>query len=326
MTLLTFPSDRRFDILAIGEPLYELTREPDGRFRPGFGGDTSNVAVAASRLGARVAYATQLGEDMFGDAFAALWEDEGVDASLVLRRADAPTGVYLVTHGPAGHSFTYLRKGSAASLMAPSDSPSGAIAASAMLHVSGISQAISASAAATVAAAIETAKDADTRVSFDTNYRPRLWPLEAARPTIHAAAARCDLLKTSLEDGQALTGLRDAKDIARFYLTLGASAVAVTLGSEGALAMTAEECVSTPPCRVVAVDATGAGDAFMGALLAEMVRASPLRSAVAFANAAAALSTRGLGAVAPLPRRAEVEAAIAAWGAGTTALTTGSSP
>lgn len=308
----SIPADRRFDLIAIGEPLYELSQEPDGRFRQGFGGDTSNVAVAASRLGARAAYATRLGMDMFGDAFAALWTAEGVDHSHVRRDRSAPTGVYVVTHRLSRHHFTYLRKGSAASLIEASDIPAAAIAESAFLHVSGISQAISATAADAIDWAIAAALRSGTRVSFDTNFRSGLWPIDTARPIIHAAAAKCDLLKTSLEDGEALTGLADAFAIAGFYLDLGASATVVTLDRKGALGRTATQTIELEPHAIAAVDATGAGDAFMGALLTDLARGLCFGDALRFANAAAALSTRGLGAVAPLPRRAEVEAFLAA--------------
>src|SRR6188472_3301464 len=113
----------KFDIIALGEPLYELNQQPDGRYLPGFGGDTSNVGIAAARLGSRCAYIGKLGNDPFGDAIAALWEREGVDAGQVSRHPTAQTGLYLVTHGDRGHQFSYYRKGSAASLITPKDIP-----------------------------------------------------------------------------------------------------------------------------------------------------------------------------------------------------------
>jgi 2-dehydro-3-deoxygluconokinase len=301
------PRGRRFDLLAIGEPLYEFAQESDGRFRAGFGGDTSNAAIAAARLGCRTAYLTLLGQDMFGDAIADLWRREGVETRHVRRHPAAPSGVYVVTQGPNGHTFSYLRKGSAASLLQVSDIPPVAIADAAILHASGISQAISKSAAAAVAAALAMARQAGTLVAYDTNFRPRLWPLERARPVIHAAAAQADLLKTSLEDGMALTGLSDVEAIAEFYLDLGAKAVVVTLGADGVLGCMSGQSHRLEPHKVKTIDATGAGDAFMGALLAELVRHIPFHAALIFANAAAALSTQGLGAVAPLPTRREVE-------------------
>lgn len=301
-----------FDVVAIGEPLYELNRQPAGYFLPGFGGDTLNVAIAAARLGSRCAYITRLGADIFADELGELMRREDIAMTGIRRDAAAPTGLYFVTHGPQGHVFTYRRKGSAASLMTPADLDETLIASAGFLHASGISQAISASAAETVSAAIAIARAHGVRVSFDTNFRPKLWTAAAARGPIESAAAQADVLKTSAEDCQALIGLVAPRDIATHFLALGSKAVIVTLGKDGALVATAAGAVRVPGRQVDAVDATGAGDAFTGALLAELARGAPLAEAAFFANAAAALSTLGYGAIAPLPRRPAVEAALAA--------------
>lgn len=300
----------RFDVVALGEPLYELNRQPDGRFLPGFGGDTLNVAIAAARLGSRAAYVTRLGDDIFAGEIRGLMQAEGIDATGVAEEKGAPTGLYFVTHGPGGHVFTYRRAGSAASRMTPGDLDPDLIGAARYLHVSGISQAISESAADTVSAAIAIASRAGVAVSFDTNFRPRLWTAARARPAVEAAAARADVLKTSLEDCEALLGLRNPPEIAGHFLGLGARAVIVTLGREGLVLATRDGFAQVAGISVQAVDATGAGDAFTGALLAELSRGRPLPEAARFANAAAALSTQGYGAIAPLPRRAGVEALL----------------
>jgi 2-dehydro-3-deoxygluconokinase len=302
------------DVAAIGEPLYELNRQPDGRFLPGFGGDTLNVCVAASRLGSRTAYMTSLGNDIFGAEIRELMQRESIDTRAIRAGGDAPTGLYFVTHGPQGHVFTYRRQGSAASMMTPGDLDHGLIRSARFLHASGISQAISASAAETVAAAMEIARAAGVRTSFDTNFRPRLWTAEAARPAVEAAARGCDILKTSLEDCAALLGLDEPSGIARHFLGLGAKAVIVTLGRDGLFTATPDGAEHIEGRRVEAVDATGAGDAFTGALLSELCRGRPLPQAVRFANVAAALSTLGYGAIAPLPTRAAVEAALGGQG------------
>jgi 2-dehydro-3-deoxygluconokinase len=194
--------------------------------------------------------------------------------------------------------------------MLPADLDPGLIASARFLHASGISQAISETAAETVAAAISMARNAGVGVSFDTNFRSRLWTAEKARPVIEAAAAQADILKTSAEDAAALFGLTAPPDVARHLLGLGAKAVIITLGREGVVIATAAGRELIPGRQVSAVDATGAGDAFTGALLAELSRGVPLARAARFANAAAALSTLGYGAIAPLPRRAAVASAL----------------
>ena len=300
----------RFDVVSLGEPLYELNRQPDGNWLTGFGGDTLNVAIAAARLGSNTAYVTRLGDDIFAAELRDLMQREAIDMTALRVDQGAPTGLYFVTHGPSGHVFTYRRAGSAASRMLPADLDPALIASARFLHASGISQAISETAAETVATAISMARQAGVGVSFDTNFRSRLWTAEKARPAIEGAAAQADILKTSAEDATALFGITAPPDVACHLLGLGAKAVIITLGREGVAIATAAGLELIPGRQVTAVDATGAGDAFTGALLAELSRGVPLARAARFANAAAALSTLGYGAIAPLPRRAAVASAL----------------
>ena len=300
------------DLMAIGEALVELNQAEDGApFVQGFGGDTSNAMIAAARLGADAAYFTAVGADRFGQALTELWMRERVDASRIVVSGGAHTGLYFVTHGPGGHAFSYLRAGSAASRIGESDLPVDRVRETKILHLSGISQAISSSAADAVFAAIDVARDAKRLVSYDPNLRLKLWPLRRARAIIHEAMRLSDIALPGLDDALALTGLSDPDAIVDFYLRLGSSIVVLKLGKAGALAATAKARKRVAPHPVKAIDATGAGDCFDGAFLAEYVRSADPLAAARFANAAAALSTLGYGAVAPLPRRADVEAALA---------------
>ncbi|NBR12462.1 MAG: hypothetical protein EBU00_09755, partial [Alphaproteobacteria bacterium] len=119
---------------------------PAPLYRPGHGGDTSNAIIAAARQGARTAYFTHLGDDAFGRQFLDLWDQEQVDRTHVKLAEGQRTGIYFVTHGPQGHEFSYYRAGSAASLVTSQDLPKGLVESTEILHVSGISQAISATA------------------------------------------------------------------------------------------------------------------------------------------------------------------------------------
>jgi hypothetical protein len=195
-------------ILSIGEPMVEFNQAKPGErsFLQGFGGDSSNMIVAAARSGARTAYVTRVGDDEFGRMLLALWKREGVDTSAVIVDREAQTGAYFVTHGPQGHVFSYLRSGSAASRMRPEDLPD--LNQASAVHASGISMAISQSACDTVLAAFERAKGGK---SFDSNLRLKLWPLARARAMIGHAAAGADYFFPSLEDARALSGLDDAQ-------------------------------------------------------------------------------------------------------------------
>ncbi len=303
------------EILCMGEPMLEFNQlppDPDGRrlYLEGHGGDMSNAAVAAARSGADVAMLTATGQDAAGESFAALWQMEGVDTSLVRRDPDAPTGIYFVTHDERGHHFTFYRKGSAASRYRPSDVPEDAVRKASVLHLSGITLGISDSSCDAAFRAIELAREAKVTVSVDTNLRLRLWPLRRASACIHTAVGMADLVFPSLEDGQALTGLEQPDAIADFYLNL-CPLVLLKLGKEGLLVATRAERRRIAGHQMEAVDATGAGDTLAGAFLARAVAGDDSWEAARYANAAAALSTRGYGAVAPIPSAAEVKAFLA---------------
>jgi 2-dehydro-3-deoxygluconokinase len=301
---------KSIDLLAFGEPLMEFAevqRNGERLYLPGFGGDVSNAAVAAARQGAKVAIFTALGGDFFGRDFLDLWHREGIDSSSVIQRKDGRTGAYFISYGEDGHVFSYARAGSAASLITADELPLIQIASAHILHASGITQAISESCTDAVFAAINHAKANGTVVSYDTNLRLKLWPLERARAIIHGASAMSDILLPGLDDARQLTGLERAEEICAFYLNLGSGVVALTMGKSGTMVATKDRLEVIAARPVEAVDATGAGDTFDGAFLAEwLVHRDPFRAA-AYANAAAALSTLGHGAVAPIPHRARVE-------------------
>jgi 2-dehydro-3-deoxygluconokinase len=302
--------DARFDLVALGEPLLEFnqTRAGAPQYLQGFGGDTSNCIIAASRLGASSAYVTRLGDDAFGRQFLALWKREGVDFSAVGIDSDAPTGIYFVTHGDRGHEFSYLRAGSAASRMRPSDLPLDLIRDAKILHMSGISQAISPSACDSVFAALDAAREAGVRVSYDSNLRLKLWPLARARATIVATLRLCDWFLPSLDEAAVLSGASEANAILDWCHASGAPLVALKMGSEGVWVSSGTAREHIRGHRVNAIDATGAGDCFDGAFAARMVAGDDAVAAARYANAAAALATTGYGAVDPLPRHADVAA------------------
>lgn len=296
------------DILCLGEPMLELNQQSDGTYLPGHGGDTSNAAIAAARQGANVGYVTHIGQDAFGASFMELWEKEGISTKTVSQVTTAHTGMYFVTHSDDGHEFSYFRAGSAASQMTPADLPVDALKSAKILHVSGISQAISDSAADTVFEAMRLTREAGGKVSYDTNLRLKLWPLDRARAVIHAAVAQSDIVLPGEDDAALLTGHTDPDAIVDTYLNLGAQVVALTMGPNGTLVATPDERQHVQGRKVNAIDATGAGDTFDGAFLARISAGDTPFEAAHYANAAAALSTQGYGGVAPMPLKSAVDA------------------
>ncbi len=302
------------DIVSLGEPLYEFSAQPGGgrRWLQGFGGDTSNCAIAAARQGARVAYVTRLGRDEFGAQFLALWNEEGVDASGVGIDPEAHTAVYFITYGTSGHVFSYLRAGSAASRMRPEHLPLELLRSARFFHTSGITQSISASACDTAFAAMQVAREAGAQVVYDANLRLRLWPAARARAVITAAMTMSDLFLLSVDEAQVLCEREESDAILAWCLEHGARRVALKLGKDGVIGADGERRLRLQGHVVDCVDATGAGDCFAGALMARMAAGDDFWSALRYANAAAALTTTGYGAVAPLPRPDAVRALLAA--------------
>jgi 2-dehydro-3-deoxygluconokinase len=292
------------EIITLGEPLIEFNQhradQPD-LYIQGFGGDTSNVAIAAARLGGRVGYITRVGDDRFGRQLLELWQREGVDTRAVARDPDAPTGVYFVTHGPNGHEFNYLRANSAASRINPDALPKGVIQQARLLHVSGISQAISSSACDAVAAAISLARASRAVISYDPNLRLKLWPLERARTVIMTTIAQCDLCLPSLEDARLLFATDSADAIIAAVHEAGARIVVLKCGAKGCIVSNGNRIERIAGHPVLSVDATGAGDCFDGAFAVRVLGRDDVFAAARYANAAAALATTGYGAVAPLP-------------------------
>jgi 2-dehydro-3-deoxygluconokinase len=303
----------RFDILAMGEPMVEFNQAGGAGSRDylqGFGGDTSNFAIAAARQGAKVAYYTRLGDDIYGTMLRDLWAREGVDASTVQADPDAFTGIYFVTHDANGHQFSFFRTGSAASRMQPRHLPLDAIRGARVLHLSGISFAISASAADTCYAAIDAARAAGVKVAFDTNLRLRLWPKDRARAVITDAIGLADICLPSYDDVVVVTGLTDPDAIVDWCLGRGARTVALKLGPDGAIVADRDTRLRIAPHPCKAVDATGAGDTFGGTFVARLIAGDTIEAAGRYASVAAALSTEGYGAVEPIPAADAVRRAV----------------
>ena len=307
--------ERSFDVVSLGEALVEFnqTSASQPQFLQGFGGDTSNVAIAAARAGARCAYLTRVGGDSFGQALLQLWAQEGVNTTGVTTASASHTGIYFVTHGNQGHEFSYRRADSAASRMTPQwlhGVPADLVRASRSLHLSGISLAISPGACDTAFDAMLLAREVGTLVSFDSNLRLRLWPLARARACILQAVALCDIFLPSLEDMVTLTGITQPASIVDWGHAHGARTVALKMGADGALVSNGQQRRVIAGRHVTVRDATGAGDCFCGNLLARMAKGDDVFQAANYANAAAALSVQGFGAVTPLPHSSAVLALL----------------
>ena len=294
-------------ILCLGEAMVEFVRQPDGiTFRQGFGGDTSNAAIAAARQGASTAYVSAVGKDRFGADLLALWQSENVDTGYVRESSDAPTGIYFIDPDPVARQFTYYRAGSAASRMVPDDLNMRGLAASEILHLSGITLAVSADLRRTADAAMQHCAANGVAVSLDTNYRKQLWPADRAAAVLADAMRWARIVFTSIDDQMTLSGQDDPARIARRIHGLGPEIVVITMGGEGAHLSVAGNGQHVPAAPCNPVDSTGAGDTFAGAFLAWWQETGDPVAAARLAGIAAAGTVSGYGAIDAIPTRGRV--------------------
>jgi len=209
----------------------------------------------------------------------------------------------------------YFRRGSAASHLSPADLPDGDFRQARLLHLTGISPALSSGCRDLVKTLAQQARAAGRMVTFDPNLRPRLWPSQQAMVGgVNALAALADVVMPGLAEGRLLTGRQHAADIADFYLALGARKVVVKLGAEGAYFADADAnqrgiAPGLPVSKVV--DTVGAGDGFAVGVISALLEGLPLSAAAMRGNAIGARVIRYRGDCEGLPGRAQLEEALA---------------
>ena len=306
----------KFDTISIGEAMAELSPtnsdNPDqsGGYLLGWGGDTSNVMIGLSRLGKKVGYITKVGDDELGHGLLKMWKDDNVDTTRVKISKDGWTGLYLVSLQNRGQrSFTYFRKGSAASLLRPSDLDVKYLKNTRLLHVSGISQVISKTCHDSISKAITIVRDNGGLISYDPNIRTKLLPLEEIRKIVLETLPLVDILLPSIDDAVLLYGRKTASELTRRLLSMGPKVVALKMGSNGCIV----GAVSGRHYRlrghlVSNIDTTGAGDAFDAGFLASYLDGDDVVASAANGNVVAALKVQQLGATRGLPTLTEVKA------------------
>ncbi len=303
------------DVLVIGEVLVELcAAEPLDRaaeFRLGFSGDALNAAAAAAAAGAHTVLLTRIADDEFGARMLARIAELGIDTSAA-RLVRGQHGSYFVGADPDGQrEFVYARRGSAAAQLSPDDLPG--VAPAAVTLCSGITCAISESAAATVLAAAQRARQTVGAFVYDPNLRPRLTSADdAARWLARLAPYARLVIPSAPGECRALLGTGDPAAAAAAVRALGAAAVAVTRGPDGVLLDQGGATLELPAVAPVAVvDQTGAGDVFAGTVAARLALGDDLAAAARLGTAAAALSLQGRGGTGYLASLAESRAHLA---------------
>lgn len=248
----------------------------------GVAGAESNFAIALSHFGHQVHFITRVGNDPFGQRIRTALADAAIDVTDVLTDDLAPTGVFFREWLPDGQRRVfYYRAGSAASRLVPEDLRPEVFAGVRLLHLTGITPALSSSCAATVTRAIELAHEAGAMVAFDPNYRSALWKPAVARQALLPIFKHIDILLIGHEDSQALLGTADETQVLHRGRELGARLVVLKRGAEGASAWDGETHLSMAAQPVPhPIDPVGAGDAFGAGFLSGWLRGLPLADAL----------------------------------------------
>ena len=281
-------------VVTLGETMALMAPEATGPLfhtpllRLGIGGAESNVAIGLQRLGTAAAWIGRVGRDSLGDVVVRELTAEGLDVHVV-RDGNAPTGLMIKERRtPSNQRVWYYRSGSAGSRLTPDDLPLGLIEAAEVLHLSGITPALSPTAAATVEESICRAKAGGTLVSFDVNYRRALWSPDAAAAAGRKLLAQADIVFAGEDEAAMLVGPGAAGDLAERLRELGPAQVVVKRGGRGATAIVEDHRYQQPAISVAVVDTVGAGDAFVAGYLHHFIAgaSAPARLLGAVKNAA----------------------------------------
>jgi 2-dehydro-3-deoxygluconokinase len=307
------------DLVTLGECLVALRAVHPGplseadRFERVIAGAEANVAVALSRLGLRTAFIGRVGDDGFGDAVVRRLSAENVDVSHVTRD-NSPTGIQIrETRGFGSSEAVYYRKESAGSRLCPEDvlDAREAIRRSSWLHITGITPALSNTARLAVHTAVEIAFEAGVKLSFDVNFRRKLWPdKRSAREALEPLLPNSSVVFAGLDETELLTRIAEPEAAARQLLSRlpDDGIVVVKLGEKGALALDrrGSATLSAAPPATTVIDPIGAGDAFAAGFLSALLERQPVQFALARGNLVAAFVLSSYGDMTGLPTRDEL--------------------
>jgi 2-dehydro-3-deoxygluconokinase len=303
----------RTDLVTLGETLARLDSPVPGPLRHarsldlGIAGAESNVAIGLRRLGGTAAWVGRVGDDEFGRLVHMTLAGQGVDVSRAVVDPAAPTA--LLVKERRTNRLTrvyYYRTGSAGSRLGPSDVPEDLIRSAGVLHVTGITVALSDSARAAVHAAVDTARAAAVPVSLDLNYRRALWTAGEAAEALRSLIDKADILFATEPEAGLVANGQGAGALAAALAALGPREVLVKRGPLGVTACCDDQLTELPAHPVSMVDPVGAGDAFAAAYLAERLRGRPVAERLDAATTAGAYAVTVAGDWEGLPSREEL--------------------
>lgn len=304
------------DVVTFGETMILMNPVRPGpikyvtEFKKQIGGAESNVGIGLARLGHDVGWFSRLGDDPHGRFIKSFIHGEDVDTSPVILDPDAPTGIYFKERRAVGENRVYYnRQGSAASRLSPEDLPESYVTDAEILHLTGITPALSASCRKAVFQAAELANEHDVTVSFDPNLRLKLWDdRDELRAVMEDLFALSDIVLPGINEGRVVLGTEDPAEIGSALLDRGAETVAVKLGADGAHVAADSRTEHVPGVEIESVvDEIGAGDGFAAGFLAGRLRGLDPFASARLGNAVGAFCTTVIGDIEGLPTSDELD-------------------
>lgn len=292
------------DLVTFGESMVVFNPRSIGplrhvnTFEKTIGGAESNVATALAKLNHTVGWFSKLSNDEFGRYIISTIRGEGVDTSRVILDEDNLTGILFKEYYQRSNpNVYYYRKNSAASTISPDDIDEEYIKSAKILHLTGITPALSKSAREAVYKAIDIAKANGVLVSFDPNVRLKLWTIDEAKKVLINIANEADIIMPGLDEAELLLGLTDKDEVCDYFLSKNAKIAAVKLGANGCYIKTKDESYLAPGYDVSdrIVDTVGAGDGFAAGFLCGYLDKLSLKEIGEYANGMGAMATLSSG-------------------------------
>lgn len=274
----------------------------------GMGGAEGNVAIALKRLGTDVTWVGKVGRDSLGDLVVRELRAEGVDVHVVID-SQRPTGLMVKERRTAANTRVwYYRQGSAGSQLCPEDLPATLIRQAGLLHATGITPALSSSAAEATVHAMSAARAAGVPVSFDLNFRSKLWTEQQAGDFYRKVLPLADIVFAGDEEAAIAVGETGTpSELAQRLARLGPSEVIIKLGENGCLAWIEDTEYSQDAVGVDVVDTVGAGDGFVAGYLSEYLLGASIRQRLTTAVSVGAFACMTPGDWEGMPYRSELE-------------------
>lgn len=303
------------EFITIGETMISFAPKNPKGLRYGtdltmsIAGAESNTAIGMQKLGHSTQFISRVGNDSFGEYLLRMIKAEGVGTDYVIKDAAHPTGImFKELRKHQNTEVTYYRKDSAASRMSGADILKEAVENADLLHITGITPILSQSCQEMIWAAVEMAREAGTKISFDPNVRRKLWLENDYTELMKEIIGKCSYLLLGLDEAKLLYGSEDLAELSdKIFANCDMKSVAVKNGDKGAWVMDPSRKIFIPPVSCTCIDSVGAGDAFNAGFLSGVLKHKDLSVCGRMGAIAGACATETLGDFEGMPELNEME-------------------